>query len=537
MFMQDLLALPVFSGAVVAGGQEGLHREVNTVNMMDAPDIVSYLKPNELLVTTAFHLKDNLASMLELLEEMHKQGCAGLGIKTKRFLHNIPAEAIALADRYQMPIIDIPVDTSLGDIVHQSLSCILDMRTTELHQAMKTHQQFTNFIINGQGLDKILQSLSGLINSHVTLLNHQLRPFQGTSPLSSRFSALFTGIGPYLPKTGFTTFSLGNEDDWKTFTLFPIYMHKKQLSYLAIHRLIPPTDRSAVLTVEQAANVIAFELMKENALNQKTQRLRNEFFTNFINEAFSSSEEILNRAKEFGLFNENRYLCAAGKIDNLEKSFSLSEHQQELELVYDTISEEIQSAESRMQMFVSEDKYIILMEAKGNWKESESSFFVFLTAVQSTVRMLLQKTISFGTSTYAEQLLRLPEAYKEAVNALSYGSMLGSTEFIESYQPKEISEILRMIPHEQMSQFYQNTFQALVNEPKKDYDLLLQTLSVYLESHCQLSETAKRLFIHRNTVIYRLEKCEELLGRSLKDPEQTLSLRLAFRIKALLQSN
>ncbi|MCM3789376.1 PucR family transcriptional regulator ligand-binding domain-containing protein [Domibacillus indicus] len=537
MFMKDLLNLPVFSGAVVAGGREGLDREVNTVNMMDAPDIVSYLKPNELLVTTAFHLKDNPSSLSELLEEMHKQGCAGLGIKTKRFLHHIPEEAVELADRYEMPLVDIPFETSLGDIVHQSLSCILDMRTTELHQAMKTHQQFTNFILNGQGLDKILQSLSGLIGDQVTLLNHQLRPFYSTGDLGDPFYSLFAGMGAHLPKAGLTAFSLRDSEIQKTFTLFPIYTHKKQPSYLAVHRFIPPTDRSAVLTVEQAANVIAFELMKENALKQKTQRLRNEFFTNFMNGAFSSSEEILNRAKEFGLSNENRYFCAAGRIDQSEKSFSLAEHQWESELIYDTIDEDIQGTGENMQLFASEDKFVILMEARGNWKNSEESFVSFLKAVQSSVGTLLQKTISFGISTYAEQLLRLPEAYKESVNALYYGAMLGSTGFIESYQPKEVSEILRMIPYEQMKQFYHNTFQALVDEPKKDYDLLMQTLSVYLESHCQLSETAKRLFIHRNTVIYRLEKCEELLGRSLKDPEQTLCLRLAFRIKALLQNS
>ncbi|KIL51943.1 PucR family transcriptional regulator [Jeotgalibacillus soli] len=536
MFMKDLLNLPVFSGAVVAGGREGLDHEVNTVNMMDAPDIISYLKPNELLVTTAFHLKDNPSSLIDLLEKMHKQGCAGLGIKTKRFLNTIPPQAVDLANRYNIPIIDIPNETSLGDIVHQSLSCILDTRTTELHQAMKAHQQFTQLSIKGKGLDKILQSLSGLIGSPMTLLNHQLRPFISTGSLEDPVYSLFAGIGAFLPKISFTSFSLHDNGTQKTFTLFPISTHKKQPSYLAVHRFIPQTDRSAVLTIEQAANVIAFELMKENALKQKTQRLRNEFFTNFMNNAFSSSEEILNRAKEFSLSNENRFFCAAGRIDQPDKSFSLAEHQWESELIYDTIEEEIQRAEEKMQLFVSEDKFIILMETKENWQDNEYSFLSFLKAIQSAVETMLQKTISFGINTYAEQLVRLPESYKEAVNALSYGAMLGKNEFIESYQPKEVSEILRMIPYEQMEQFYQNTFQGLVNEPKKDYDLLMQTLSVYLESHCQLSETAKRLFIHRNTVIYRLEKCEELLGRSLKDPEQTLCLRLAFRIKVLLEN-
>ncbi len=66
---------------------------------------------------------------------------------------------------------------------------------------------------------------------------------------------------------------------------------------------------------------------------------------------------------------------------------------------------------------------------------------------------------------------------------------------------------------------------------------LIQTLAVYLETHCQISETAKRLYVHRNTIIYRLEKIEELLGKSLKDPDTTLHLRLALRIQHTLETS
>ena len=67
--------------------------------------------------------------------------------------------------------------------------------------------------------------------------------------------------------------------------------------------------------------------------------------------------------------------------------------------------------------------------------------------------------------------------------------------------------------------------------PLDEQTMLLETLYVYLESHCQISETAKRLFVHRNTVIYRLEKCSTLLKKDLKDPEVTIQLRLALRIR------
>ncbi|KAA9028585.1 hypothetical protein F4V44_04765 [Niallia endozanthoxylica] len=79
-----------------------------------------------------------------------------------------------------------------------------------------------------------------------------------------------------------------------------------------------------------------------------------------------------------------------------------------------------------------------------------------------------------------------------------------------------------------MNSFYKYTFQGFSSLKQDEKESLLQTLSVYLEIHCQISKTAKRLFVHRNTTVYRIEKCEEILAKSMKNPETTLQLRIAL---------
>ncbi|MBD0383963.1 PucR family transcriptional regulator [Paenibacillus sedimenti] len=539
MRLSELLDLPVFNGASLVAGNQGIEREVNTVNMMDAPDIIHFLKKNELLVTTAFHFKDDLHSLLHLIKEMEKQDCSGLGIKTKRFLDQIPDEAVSLANELQLPLLELPIQTSLGDIVNKSLSHILDIRTNELHNAMQTHQQFTNHIMSGQGINKILESLSSLIHLPVVLLNHHLRPAVNNFNQPSIFEHLETlitsGHHLHFSKTTISTFSLLNETR-DTITLFPVYSHK-QYSYLCILGFIPLSDRSTFLTVEQATNVIAFELMKENALKQNRRRIENEFFTNFINGSFSTNEEIISRGKEFGLLNEQRYVCAVGKLDITEKNISFMQYQSEQELIYDKIESELQLFHQKIHLFTTDHSYILLMQLKGGWKDIEQPFFSLLETLQTKIAIHCQEELSFGISNYAQQLIHIPISYKEATDALYYGNMSGKKKFIEIYQPKEVPEILRMVPYEHLIKFYSDTFQAFANDPNKDHQILLQTLSVYLETHCHLAETAKRLYVHRNTVIYRLEKCEEIIGRSLKEADETLRLRLAFRIKALIQGN
>ncbi|KAA2301635.1 PucR family transcriptional regulator, partial [Clostridioides difficile] len=101
----------------------------------------------------------------------------------------------------------------------------------------------------------------------------------------------------------------------------------------------------------------------------------------------------------------------------------------------------------------------------------------------------------------------------------------------------DISRLLRMIPHDEMLQFHQETFKPFNNRDPNERSELMKTLSSFYENHCQIVDTAKELFVHRNTVIYRLEKCEKLTGRNIKDPMESLRFRLAFALESLLNVN
>ncbi|GLJ00921.1 hypothetical protein OAS1_01690 [Bacillus sp. YKCMOAS1] len=168
--------------------------------------------------------------------------------------------------------------------------------------------------------------------------------------------------------------------------------------------------------------------------------------------------------------------------------------------------------------------------------EVSGSLSSFLKQLQKLVKLQVNHTISFGVSLTACLIPHLSEGYNEALEALQTGHLSSRTEYIQFYQAKDVPDLLKLIPIKDMITFHQLHLHPL-SEPSQADQSLLHTLSVYLETHCHISETAKRLSIHRNTVIYRLEKCEELLRISLKDPDATLRLRLAFRIQRFLTSH
>ncbi len=64
---------------------------------------------------------------------------------------------------------------------------------------------------------------------------------------------------------------------------------------------------------------------------------------------------------------------------------------------------------------------------------------------------------------------------------------------------------------------------------------LLKTLRVYFRSNGNAAESAERLFLHRNSLLYRLQRIEQLLGINLKDPYDRLAVNLAVEFAELLQ--
>lgn len=519
-------------------GARGIANDITNVTMMDAPDILPYLKPNDLLVTTGYHVKDEPGALLRLIEQMAQKNCAALFIKTKRFFGQLPPEAVRTADRLEFPIIEIPESWSLGETVNQMLNIILDKRTSELRGAIETHKLFSTHIINGKGLNALLESLTELTGHRAFLCTAYFAPIAGDRSMAKVFSPFkkwASQHGSFLSADStFTAFStLAPKADY---TLFPVYTHEKKAALLLLKGVIHPTEHVKLLTIEQALNVISFELLKEEAVKQSARRISNEFFSNFLEHAFSSEEEVVNRAKEFDLPLKQKYVCAVARIDAPKEERSYYTNQKELDEIYYFFEKELHTMDIPCHLFTKSENLIILAKVPDDMKDIHLFTASFLEKLQSRLSREHSVTVSFGVSHLCSSLLFVRQGYKEARDALKTNQLSSSPSSIHFHRTKDVNELLRLLPAKDLTQFYKHTVQQLKLNNLEEEKSLLDTLFVYMESHCHISETAKRLFVHRNTVVYRLEKCEELLGISLKDSDFSLQVRLALRIKHLLNA-
>lgn len=101
----------------VAAGYNGLNATISSVNSFDAPDVLPWLKVGELVLTSGYIFKNDELALVNLIQELANRKCAGLGIKTSHFQNSIPDEMRMQANELNFPIIEIPDELSIADLV------------------------------------------------------------------------------------------------------------------------------------------------------------------------------------------------------------------------------------------------------------------------------------------------------------------------------------------------------------------------------------------------------------------------------------
>ncbi|MFC0558935.1 PucR family transcriptional regulator [Halalkalibacter alkalisediminis] len=546
----EILELPTFKDAVIVAGKGGLTNNVQSVNLMDAPDIIHYLNNEQLLLTTAYSIKNTPHALMKLVKQMAEQGCAGLGLKTKRFINEIPENVLQKANELNFPIFEIPLDYSLGEMLNEALGCILKERTHELNYALNIHREFTNIVISGGGFSNIIESLASILKLPVILLNYRLDIMAYSHDIDKEaFFEIYWYIHEKIHHEDLDTYKVltlpreGKGNEFTEFSIYPINTTNQQKGYIILLGSTLANVSPFTLAVEQAANVISFEFMKLHALEQHSRRLKNEFFTDLVDGVIPSEEEIINRGKSFHLNKALQYICITCKVDD-SSDFYQDTHplqtEKEINLRRDRIYEMLESILTKQfessNVFTKGDLFTILIGFDFYNEAMEQTVLEAVTELQTDLYHSIDCPLSFGISNYTESLKEIPTSFQEAVDALRAGYRENKKRFIKTYRIKELAEIFKTIPTQKLKEFYKSTLRDLAYPKDKEKEDLVQTLSVFLNNNCQISETSKLLFIHRNTVIYRIKKCEELLGIELKGSDETLRLRIALFIRSFFNN-
>lgn len=542
--MNDLFILDVMKDCVVLAGHRGLGRSVQFVNISDTPDVIQFLNENHLLLTTGYAFKDDTEKLYELIQQMHARNCSGIIIKTHRFLGQLPETVKMLADELAFPIIDLPTEHTLGNVSRHILNYLNDAESEQLYYAMHVHKEFSDMLIKGYTLSALVEQLGFFLKRPALLLNHRGEKIAHTHEFNKEPMKIVEQEIIQLVKNDLhearhgTTYTLTSES-YKSAASYPVKTKRQHESMLVIVDALTLPYPASKVAIEQASNVISFTLVKEQAIEENSRLFKNNFFADLIEKRISSEEEIIGRCQYYGLYPQLETICIVCNIDPVGRNYeTLQLYEKKVSdlhnSIYDQLEDEMVNGEMNGTLFTKEKYFVLLLQFE---QYSEAERQKLLNIVQNIQRIDGDFSLSFGISNPTPSLNDISLIYQEAAEAISNGYDLKKTSFIHFYKTREIKELFNMIPKKNLKELYENTLKTLAYPKSKEDVELVKTIQVYLDSHCEISETSRKLFIHRNTVKYRIEKAEDMLGRSFHDPQDSLRIRVALLIGTLLEEN
>lgn len=179
---------------------------------------------------------------------------------------------------------------------------------------------------------------------------------------------------------------------------------------------------------------------------------------------------------------------------------------------------------------ISEQDIVVVKEVKGGTDIREIEKLA--RSIADTLGTEFYAKVAIGIGTAVDNIKDLARSYKEAQTAIEVGKVFDTEKTVISYENLGIGRLIYQLPTTLCEMFLQEVFKYGSLE-SLDHETLM-TIQCFFENNLNVSETSRKLFVHRNTLVYRLEKIRKLTGLDLREFDNAITLKVALMVKRYL---
>jgi len=153
----------------------------------------------------------------------------------------------------------------------------------------------------------------------------------------------------------------------------------------------------------------------------------------------------------------------------------------------------------------------------------------------NTVSTEVLAKVTIGIGTIIDNIKDISRSYKEARVALEVGKVFDDEKMILSYEDLGIGRLIYQLPTTLCELFLSEVFKKGSIE-ELDQEIIF-TIQKFFENNLNVSETSRQLYVHRNTLVYRLDKIQKITGLDLRVFDQAIIFKVAMMVNKYLKSN
>ena len=537
--MNSILRMEILQDAKLLAGASGTDQIVTSVNVMVDPNVVNLVSGGELLVSTAYAVRENLPQLLELIPQLKQRGVVALGLKFNSYINEIPQEILILCDTLSFPLFEIPNSISFSQLITPIMTTIVNNQAQMLGDIYELQKALTATMLSGGGLQSIVQTLFDRFGNSIAIYNDFFSSF--VLACSDRRRESITRRMEDLVRAGSSgreTVSLMSSREVDNVDglicnkiIIPIYSDKKKYGSIYIwedNREITNVD---LAVLEASTSLIALDMIKKISMYEMENNHKASFLDDLLVHDEERQRKSLANAEYFDFDVDAEHRVAVIRVLSGNSTISNSSLYKTNNSIVNILRRVSRDSSIKV-LFVNKCDSIVLVfelpvHEDGNYLQHLHSFVDSAMNALEAEGILSMVSIGMGRS-YADAT-NLWKSFNEAGRAAACWNI--DDVRIHSY---EDLGIYRFLSYEalrpELVLFYNETLKVLVDYDHDRDSELVHTLSLYFRCGGNLKRLAEEMGVHYNTVAYRIQRIKELAHVSFDNADQMLNLQIALKI-------
>jgi purine catabolism regulator len=551
--LRDVLQIDLLKGAEILAGEDGLDNSIVSVNVMEVPDVLEWVRSGEFLLTTAYVFRNDLSLLDRLIPDLHAQNVCGLGIKTQRYIETVPESALKLADELGFPIIRIPQEVPYGDLIKEIFNHIIGEQRDLLGRINEFNKTVREIMLKRGGMQEIAEQIYLATESSVIIHDDIFRDSYSHCPdeeskilvkedYKNYLSQSLSNRDHHLQKNRNQEVSVG-ENGIKRYSI-PIYFDNTHYGSILIWDTKNSLRPQSLFVIESITSLIALDILNRATLVERENIHQTGFLELLLSTDPADQEKAIESSK-FYLFDQTRrsqiIVLWVGKDQGQAKPNDNTAMVQKLDtdLLYLTnrLKKEYKAYFLSTQY---DDRAIFLLQFDENITEDlrHERCENFIEIILQFLEEKKKSTSAFiGVGSCAKSYKDLPASLRQAeqtVRILQNKNEAGAK--VLFYEDLDVLQILGHPLIEEDALAYADEILSAIDEPdsKKRNDFY-DTICAYFEAGGNLRRVSELLFTHYNTVVYRINRIRDVYGVDLRDPDTAFNFQLALKIRELLR--
>ncbi|GGC76753.1 hypothetical protein GCM10007216_04090 [Thalassobacillus devorans] len=406
----------------------------------------------------------------------------------------------------------------------------IQLKNQTLEETQHNHNQLMEIAIEQQGMDPIIDFIGKRVKTPVFLYDefrHLVSSYKGGEvPFDASLPPFLESLTPKLMQPT----SLREHG----ILVIPIVTRMDPRGFLVIPNKELPLDHLEKMLIEEAQNIIAIELLKQEAVFETKQRIQGEFLEDIQGKV--DINVLIEQAKLLGLSDQKSYLFFGLHIDPAKTNEKWG-------------FRDIKNLYHRVETFISNFFTTSIIFKRNNGlrgligfptNTDEESVRQQMEHFLNQMDHYIKKHFKEQTFSYAigrlTSLEEIRKSFKDVWYCIEIFNRHKRPNQRMTYREVGVAKMMMNNSEEELHQFVVDQVKPLMDYTKQNKQELLETLEEYLFNHQNLKEVAEKLHLHTNTLNYRLKRISQLLSADIRDAEVIFHLRMSWNIMNLLDT-